>query len=38
MHRKPMKNGHSRRLFTRTAEKVNPKNMRGAPLRGGIRL
>lgn len=28
----------SKRLFTRTAQKVNGKNFRGAPMRGGIRL
>lgn len=28
----------SKRLFTATAKKVNPRNMLGAPMRGGIRL
>lgn len=28
----------SKRLFTKTAQNVNPKNLRGRPMRGGIRL
>ena len=36
--RQKMGKRRSRRLFTRTAVKVHPKNMWGAPMRGGIRL
>lgn len=36
--RHKMQNKHSKRLFTRTAERVNPRNLMGAPMRGGIRL
>nr|QJB20558.1 MAG: hypothetical protein [Microvirus sp.] len=28
----------SKRLFTKTAEKVQPRNFQGTPMRGGIRL
>ena len=28
----------SKRMFTRTAKKVNKKNGQGRPMRGGIRL
>lgn len=38
MKRQKMGNRQSRRLFTRTADKVHPRNMQGAPMRGGIRL
>lgn len=38
MKRAPMKKGHSKKLFTKTAKKVNPKNVRAKPMRGGIRL
>lgn len=31
-------NKHSKRLFTKTAERVNPRNNMGSPMRGGIRL
>lgn len=36
--RHKMNNAKSKRLFTRTAQSVNPKNMQGTPMRGGIRL
>lgn len=36
--RQPMKRQASKRLFTRTAADAHPKNFRGAPMRGGIRL
>lgn len=36
--RHKLKNSHSKRLFTRTAERVNPRNSQGTPMRGGIRL
>lgn len=36
--RKPMKRQASKRLFTRTAQDVHPKNNGGSPMRGGIRL
>lgn len=38
MKRKELSRGGSRRLFTATADKVHPKNLLGAPMRGGIRL
>lgn len=31
-------NKHSKKLFTRTAQRVNSKNTMGMPMRGGIRL
>lgn len=39
-YRKRSKMGkkRSKRLFTKTAMRVHPKNMMGAPMRGGIRL
>jgi len=33
-----MSRRHSRKLFTRTAKRVHPRNGAGAPSRGGIRL
>ena len=36
--RRKMKKSYSRKLFTRTARKVNPRNHLLAPMRGGIRL
>ena len=36
--RKPMSRKGSRKLFSRTARGGHPKNTRGAPMRGGIRL
>ncbi|UDN67652.1 hypothetical protein [robinz microvirus RP_82] len=38
MKRYKMGNAQSRRLFTRTAKSVHPKNAPAAPMRGGIRL
>ncbi|UDN67645.1 hypothetical protein [robinz microvirus RP_81] len=38
MKRHKMSNSSSRRLFTRTAKSVHPKNAPAAPMRGGIRL
>lgn len=36
--RHKMGHGKSRELFTRTAKRVNPKNVSPPPMRGGIRL
>jgi hypothetical protein len=38
--RHSMKKSHSKKLFTKTARAshTHPKNMRSAPMRGGIRL
>lgn len=38
MKRSKMSNNSSRKLFTKTAQRVNPKNTMGTPMRGGIRL
>ena len=38
MKRQRMNNQKSRKLFSRTADNVKAINMRGAPMRGGIRL
>lgn len=38
MRRHKMGNHGSRKLFTRTARRVNPKNVSPPPMRGGIRL
>lgn len=38
MRRNSIPNGASKRLFTRTAKRVNPKNVSPPPMRGGIRL
>lgn len=38
MKRSRLSNGKSKRLFSRTAERSNPRNHLGAPMRGGIRL
>lgn len=37
MRRKPIPKSKSKKLFTKTAKKVNGKNMM-RPMRGGIRL
>lgn len=37
-NRKRIPRNKSRKSFTRTAKKVHPKNGRGRPMRGGIRL
>lgn len=36
--RSKMTKPRSKKLFTKTAKKVHPKNVRGTPMRGGIRL
>lgn len=36
--RSRMGRGRSKRLFRRTASKTHNRNLRGAPMRGGIRL
>lgn len=36
--RKKMTRSRSKKLFSKTAQKVNKKNIRAAPMRGGIRL
>ena len=38
MRRKTLSDKKSRKLFTRTASKVHPKNVAARPMRGGIRL
>lgn len=38
MRRRPMSARKSKRVFTKTAQKVHHKNLMGAPMRGGIRL
>jgi len=38
MKRRPLKRQNSKRLFTKTAGDAHPKNYKGKPLRGGIRL
>lgn len=37
-YRKPMKRKKSQKLFTKTAERVHPKNVFNVMMRGGIRL
>ena len=37
-YRKRLSDKKSRKLFTRTAMRVNPKNVAARPMRGGIRL
>lgn len=36
--RSKLSNRKSRKLFTRTAKRVNGRNMTSGPMRGGIRL
>ena len=36
--RMKLKRSRSRKLFRRTASRTHKKNLRGAPMRGGIRL
>lgn len=36
--RHKMSRGASRKLFTRTAQYVHPKNVHSTPMRGGFRL
>ena len=38
MRRRKMSRKKSRRLFTKTARRVNPRNNISSPMRGGIRL
>lgn len=38
MKRSKMSKAKSRSLFTNTARSPHPKNLQGAPMRGGIRL
>jgi hypothetical protein len=38
MKRRPIKFKKSKRMFTKHADKAHPKNLRGNPMRGGIRL
>ncbi len=37
-HRKKIPRKSSKRSFTKTAIKTNARNLRGGPMRGGIRL
>lgn len=36
--RSKIPNGKSKKMFTRTAKRVHPKNFTTTPMRGGIRL
>ena len=36
--RSKMSKGYSKKLFTKTAKRVAPKNVYSGPMRGGIRL
>lgn len=38
MRRHKMGNAQSKRVFRKGAQNVHPKNVSGAPMRGGIRL
>lgn len=38
MKRRKISGRKSRKMFSRNADKVQSINMRGAPMRGGIRL
>ena len=37
-YRKKMKKRTSKRVFSKTADRTHAMNLRGAPMRGGIRL
>lgn len=37
-YRRKMKSGKSKKLFSRTADNTQKKNLRASPMRGGIRL
>lgn len=37
-YRKKLSRKGSKKLFSKTAKRVHPKNARGRPMRGGIRL
>lgn len=36
--RKPTNKKHSKKLFSKTAQRVHKLNAKGTPMRGGIRL
>lgn len=36
--RKKLSKKHSKRLFSKTAQYVHPKNVHSSPMRGGFRL
>lgn len=38
MKRKKLHKGHSKKLFSKTASKLNIRNVLNRPMRGGIRL
>jgi len=38
MYRRPMNRNHSRKVFTRGALNVHPKNTSPVPQRGGLRF
>jgi len=38
MRRSGMGSSHSKKVFSRGARRVHPKNVAGRPMRGGIRL
>lgn len=38
MKRRAMSKSGSKKLFAKTANRPHPKNLMGAPMRGGIRL
>lgn len=38
MKRKKLPSKQSKKMFTKTASKVHPRNLRASPMRGGIRL
>jgi hypothetical protein len=38
MRRKKLSSGYSGKLFTKTAQYINKKNLSARPMRGGIRL
>lgn len=38
MKRQRMSKKRSKKLFARTAQYVNPKNIHSAPMRGGFRI
>lgn len=37
-YRQKLKKRRSKRLFSKTARKINKKNLRDRPMRGGFRL
>jgi len=38
MRRSGMGGSHSKKVFSKGAQRVHPKNVAGRPMRGGIRL